>query len=87
MKPELQNYAVIIPVDNSYIKFKNKKINSLQIYDTAQNYTILHKVVQSLSQHNLTFISSVEENNDSNRTCRYVHDLSMYKIPSKCNGS
>jgi len=26
-----------------------------------------------------TFKSSVKENNDSNKTCRYVHDLSMYK--------
>jgi hypothetical protein len=36
----------------SYIKFNNK-INSLQIYDTAQNYRILQKVDQRLSEHNL----------------------------------
>jgi hypothetical protein len=36
----------------SYIKFNNKKINSLQIYDTAQSYRILHKKVR-LYQHNL----------------------------------
>jgi dihydroxyacetone kinase len=29
------------------------KINSLQIYDTAQMYKILHKVVQHLSQQNI----------------------------------
>jgi hypothetical protein len=29
------------------------KLNSLQRYDIAQNYRILHRVVQRLSQHNL----------------------------------
>jgi hypothetical protein len=52
MKLGLQNYAIIIPTDNSYSKFNNNMINSLQIYDIAQNYRILHKVVQRLSQHN-----------------------------------
>jgi hypothetical protein len=28
-------------------------LNSLQIYDNAQNYNILHKVFHHLSQHNL----------------------------------
>jgi hypothetical protein len=32
---------------------RNKKVNSLQIYDTAFNYRILHKVVRCLSQRNL----------------------------------
>jgi hypothetical protein len=36
MKLGLWNYAIIIPVDNSYIKFNNNKINSLQTYGTAQ---------------------------------------------------
>jgi hypothetical protein len=30
-----------------------RKLNSLQRYDIAQNYTILHRVVQRLSQRNL----------------------------------
>jgi hypothetical protein len=30
-----------------------QKLNSLQRYNTAQNYRILHRVVQRLSQHNL----------------------------------
>jgi hypothetical protein len=46
MKLGLQNYAVIIPVGNSYIKFNNNKIKSLQTYDITQNYRILHKAVQ-----------------------------------------
>jgi hypothetical protein len=29
------------------------KLSSLQRYDIAQNYRILHRVVQRLSQHNL----------------------------------
>jgi hypothetical protein len=40
MKLVLQNYATIIPTENSYIKFNNMT-NSLQIYGTAQNYTII----------------------------------------------
>jgi hypothetical protein len=50
----LENYIVIIPTENCYIKFN--KVNSLQIYDIAQNYSILHKVVQSLSEHNLKIL-------------------------------
>jgi hypothetical protein len=49
----LQHYAIIIPVENSYIKFKNNKINSLQRNDIPQNYWILQKVVKCFSQHNL----------------------------------
>jgi hypothetical protein len=49
MKQGLQNYAIIIPNDNSYIRFNNNKINSLQTYDIAQNYRILHKAVWRLS--------------------------------------
>jgi hypothetical protein len=52
MKLGIQNYAVIEQIKKSYIKFNNK-INSLQIYDTAQNYRILQKVDQRLSEHNL----------------------------------
>jgi hypothetical protein len=38
MKPGLQNFAVIMPSENSYIKFNSNMINSLQIglYDIAQ---------------------------------------------------
>jgi hypothetical protein len=31
----------------------DRKLNNLLRYDTAQIYTILHRVVQHLSQHNL----------------------------------
>jgi hypothetical protein len=34
----------------------NSKMNSLQIYDIDKNHRILHKVVQHLSQHNLTIL-------------------------------
>jgi hypothetical protein len=47
----LKNYAVIMTIEKSCIKF-NKKINSLQRYDSARNYIILHRVVQCFSQHN-----------------------------------
>jgi hypothetical protein len=85
MKLGLQNYTVIIPTDKSYIKFNNNKLNSLQTYDIAQSYRILYKEVQLFSQRNLkmsntnVFKSSIKENNDSNKTFRYVRDLSMNK--------
>jgi hypothetical protein len=83
----LQNYAIIISTDNSHIKFNNNKINSLQTYDTAQNYRIVHKAVQrsvcpnttSKCQTTTIFKISIKENNNSNETCRHVHDLSMYR--------
>jgi hypothetical protein len=37
----------------TYIEFNNTKVNILPIYDTAQNYRIIHEVVQCLSQHKL----------------------------------
>jgi hypothetical protein len=36
MKMALQNYAVIIPIENSGIKFNSDKVNSLQSYNIAQ---------------------------------------------------
>jgi hypothetical protein len=53
MKLGLQNYTVIISNENSCIKCNKSNTHNLQIYDNAHNYTILHKVVQRLSQHNL----------------------------------
>jgi hypothetical protein len=53
MKSGLQNYAVIMPIGSSCVKFNSNNISSLQRYDIAQNYGILHEVVQRLSQHNL----------------------------------
>jgi hypothetical protein len=55
MKLGLQNYVVIIPI-KKFIKFNNKKINGLQIYDITHKNRILHKVVQRLSQHNLKIL-------------------------------
>jgi hypothetical protein len=53
MKLGLQNYAVIMPIEQGCIKFNNDKLNSLQSHDIAQNYRVLHREVQRLSQHNL----------------------------------
>jgi hypothetical protein len=51
-------------------------------------YRILHKVVRRLSQHNLIISKyrkgSAKENNGFNKTCRYVHDFSMYVQDSVC---
>jgi hypothetical protein len=38
MKFGLQNYAVIMPIEKSCIKFNNNKLSSLQGYDITQNY-------------------------------------------------
>jgi hypothetical protein len=51
MKLGLQNYVFIMPIENSYMQFNSNEINSLQRYE-AQNYRILHKVVQRLSEPN-----------------------------------
>jgi hypothetical protein len=51
LEQELQNYAVI-PAENS-ITFDSKRYIVLQRYHIAQNYRILHKLVQRLSRHNL----------------------------------
>jgi hypothetical protein len=53
MKLGLQNYAAIITIDDSYIKFNNNKLNGLQMCSIAKYYRILHRVVQLVSQHNL----------------------------------
>jgi hypothetical protein len=36
-----------------YFIHLRRKLNSLQRYDITQNYRILHRVVQRVSQHNL----------------------------------
>jgi hypothetical protein len=60
------------------------KLNSLQRYDIAQNYRILHAVVQIYHKITSTFRTiaifknCVKQNNDSNKTYRYVHDLLLY---------
>jgi spore cortex formation protein SpoVR/YcgB (stage V sporulation) len=91
---ELDNYAVITTIEEHCIKYNNSKLNSLQRDDTAKNYTILHRVVQHLSQYNNKMLchhiykSTVKQNNDSDKTCRYVHNLYCTEVHlSKCNGS
>jgi hypothetical protein len=62
------------------------QLKSLQMYDIAQNYRILHKVVQRFSQHNLKnsnhcrIQNFVKKNNDLNKTCTYVHDFRFKKL-------
>jgi hypothetical protein len=68
-----------------YFIHLRQKLNILQRYDIAHNYRILHRVVQRLSQHNLKishhshFKNCVKQNNDSNKTYRYVHDLLLFQ--------
>jgi hypothetical protein len=84
MKLGLQNYAVILPIKTNISNLTARNIY-IQIHNTAQNFIIPHKVVQRLFQHNLRiskyqiFKGSVKENNDSNKSCSYVHDLLTYK--------
>jgi hypothetical protein len=53
MRLELQNYTVVNANEDICMKFNNNKINSLQRNDIAQDYIIVYKVGQHLSQHNL----------------------------------
>jgi hypothetical protein len=53
----LLNYTIIIPIDNSYIKFNNNRINNLQTYVILQIYRILEEVVEHLFQHNLKMLN------------------------------
>jgi hypothetical protein len=46
-----------MPLSCQLKKINNNKLNSLQKYASAQNYRILHRVVQRLSQHNLNICS------------------------------
>jgi hypothetical protein len=52
---------------------------------TAQNYRVPYNMFH-LTQHNLKihsttiFESSIKENDDSNKTCRYADDLSPHKL-------
>jgi predicted component of viral defense system (DUF524 family) len=95
MKLGLQNYAIIIPTDKSYVKFNNNKINSSQIHmqfhKITEFYTNKFSVCPNItSKFRITavFKSCVKENNDSNETCRYDHYLSLGETSlSKCNGS
>jgi predicted small secreted protein len=41
MKLVLQNFAVIMPVEKSFIRFNNNILNSFQTYGTANNYRVL----------------------------------------------
>jgi hypothetical protein len=80
MKLGLQNYVVIMPTENSCIKFNNK-LRSLQRHKSTEFYTewfcICHNI-KSKCCNIATLKSSVKEN-DLNKTCRYIHDLSLYQ--------
>jgi hypothetical protein len=52
MKLEFQNNALIKLIKTVISILNNNKISNLQIYGSAPNYRILHKVVQRLSQYN-----------------------------------
>jgi hypothetical protein len=58
---------------------------SLIVNKGMRLHTILHRVVQPLSQYNLKishhrhFKSSVKQNNNLNKTFRYVHARSLYQ--------
>jgi hypothetical protein len=42
-----------MPIKISYIKHNINQINSLQMYDTAQNYKVLHRLDKRLAQNSL----------------------------------
>jgi hypothetical protein len=53
------------------------------MYDTAQSYRVLHNIVERLSQRKLKIlngyhIKKLRKRKKLNKTCRYIHDLSLY---------
>jgi hypothetical protein len=53
------------------------------MYDIAQHYRILHSVCHNINSKFRTisiFKSSVKNNDYSNKTCRYIHGLSLYQL-------
>jgi hypothetical protein len=78
-----------------YFIHLRRKFNSLQRYDIAQNYRILHRVVQRLSQHNLkNFAPSPYLKTASNKRMIQIKLIGMSMISyytkvhlSKCNSS
>jgi hypothetical protein len=85
MKLGLRNYAVIMPM-------KTDVSNLVTIRYIVQKGMAMHKItgfytkwfsvfpnITSKFRTNAIFKSSANENNGSNKTCRYVHDLSLYK--------
>jgi hypothetical protein len=53
MELGLQSYGVMMPVENICIKLNAINLNRLQRCAITRNYKILHRVVQTLSQHNI----------------------------------
>jgi hypothetical protein len=59
------------------IKFNNSKLNSLQSYDIAENYTVIQigfSVCTNITPEFLaiTIFRSFVKENDSNKNCKYI---------------
>jgi hypothetical protein len=73
-------------LQNSYVTYSDKKLTSLPTYGSAQTHRILCRIIRCLSQYNFRTSHHphirrfVKENNDSNKTYRNVHDLSLYQV-------
>jgi hypothetical protein len=92
MKLGLHKYAVVIPIENSRIKFNNK-LNSLQgmklhrITELCKEWFSVCLYITFKYCTIATFKISVKENNDSNKACRHVSDVPLYKTMSDSNGA
>jgi hypothetical protein len=67
MKLWLQNYTFTRPTANRYMKGNNNKINSLQIFYIAQNYTKQFSICLNITlkfRNTSIFKTSIKENND-----------------------
>jgi hypothetical protein len=56
MKLDTSELSFNTPIEKNYNKLNNNTLNSLQTYNTVQNYKILHKVIHSFFQHNLKIL-------------------------------
>jgi hypothetical protein len=85
MKLRFHSYAFIVRTQNNCIQFKfnNDKTvyKHMALHKVTEFYTLSFSVwanITSKFRRNAIFKSSAKENY-SNKNCRYVHGLSLYK--------
>jgi hypothetical protein len=74
-----------MPIEDSCIELNSRKINSykgMTLHKITDFYITWFSGCPNITSkfRTITILtSSVKENNDSNKTCSYVHDLSLHK--------
>jgi hypothetical protein len=72
----LQNYAVIMPIEHTSVKYNKNET----LHKVTEFYTVVQRLSQKISKVRTTaIIKGYVKENDSDKTCRYVHERSLYK--------